>query len=76
MRLAFDFFSEDMKRALYEIILFLHINDARYEKLSYLATEVQGSGDKKREIHTNKVANLYVPGAPSGVVGIENLNSI
>ena len=76
LRLAFDFFSEDMKKALYEIILFLHINDARFEKHKYYATKIEGSGDKKKVVQETEYANLYTPGSPYGVVGIENLNAV
>ena len=76
LRLAFDFFSEDMKKALYEIILFLHINDARFEKHQYSATKIEGSGDKKKVVQETEYANLYTPGSPYGVVGIENLNAV
>ncbi len=76
MRLAFDFFSTDMKKALYEILFFLHVNDPRFEQHQYPAKEIQVVNGSKKEVDALKTINLYVEGAPAGVVGIDNLNGI
>ncbi len=76
MRLAFDLFSEDMKKALYEILFFLHVNDPKYANHHFPCKEIQEVNGVKKEVEIEGEINLFVEGAPTGVVGIEHLNAI
>lgn len=76
MELAFSIFSEDMKKALFEVIFFMHVNDSRYEEHTFTCTEVQKVHGVKKEVEVEEVASLFVPGAPAGVVGISELSPI
>lgn len=76
MNLAFDSFSEDMKKALYEVIYFLHVNDEKYEDHTFPATRIEKVHGVNKEVEYEEHCSLYVKGSPAGVVGIEQLSSI
>jgi len=74
LELAFSNFDLEMKKALYEILFFLHVNDPKYAALSYMTKEVQKVGGRLQEVEVPKTANLYLEDCPAGVVGIEELS--
>lgn len=76
MKLAFDTFSEDMKKALYEVIYFLHVNDPKYAAHTYEAIKKERVNGVLREVTYETTANLYVKDSPSGVVGIGSLSEL
>ncbi len=76
MELAFSNFSEDMKKALFETIFFLHVNDPKFEEHQFLCTKIEKVHGVKKEVEVEEIASLYVEGALSGVVGIGNLAPI
>ncbi|MBF0287306.1 MAG: hypothetical protein HQM14_05755 [SAR324 cluster bacterium] len=73
MKIAFSVFTEDMKKALYEVIYFLHVNDPQFEKLEYRATKVERVSGIIRETEYRATANLYAPDTLHGVAGIDKL---
>ena len=74
MNLAFSSFSEDMKKALFEVIYFLHVNDPKYEYHLFPAKRIEKLHGVKKEVPYEESTCLFVPEAPAGVVGIENLS--
>ncbi len=73
MKIAFSVFTEDMKKALYEVIYFLHVNDPQFEKLEYRATKVERVSGIVRESQYRTTANLFFPDTLHGVAGIDKL---
>jgi len=76
MELAFSLFSEDMKKALFEIIFFLHVNDPKYEKHKFLSTRIEKVYGVPKEVEYEETVSLYLENAPAGVVGISDLSPI
>jgi len=76
MELAFSLFSEDMKKALFEVIFFLHVNDKKYEEHTFISTRIEKVHDVPKEVEYEETAALFVENAPSGVVGIDDLSPI
>jgi len=76
MELAFSLFSEDMKKALFEVIFFLHVNDPKYEEHKFISTRIEKVHDVPKEVEYEETVSLYVENAPSGVVGISELSPI
>ncbi len=73
MKLAFESFTEDMKKALYEILFFMHVNDPKFSEVKFTGIEVEHVYGITREHEYEATANLYLEGAPHGVQGIEEL---
>ena len=73
MELAFSIFSEDMKKALFEVIFFLHINDPKYKEHKFMASRIERVHGVMKEVEYEAEISLYVEGSPSGVVGISDL---
>ncbi|MDT8448379.1 MAG: hypothetical protein RRB13_15910 [bacterium] len=67
LELALSSFDAPMKQALFDIIYLLHINDPSLSEVRYSTKEVIDYKEKEVE----KVADLYVPGAPAGVAGLD-----
>ncbi|MBT4637408.1 MAG: hypothetical protein HOC09_01175, partial [Deltaproteobacteria bacterium] len=76
MELAFSLFSEDMKKALFEVIYFLHVNDQKYEEHSFISTRIEKVHGVPKEVEYEETVSLYVKNAPAGVVGIGELSPI
>lgn len=76
MKLAFQNFTEDMKKALYEVIFFLHVNDPAFSEVKFTGIELEHVYGITREHAYEATANLYLEGAPHGVEGIENLPEV
>ncbi len=76
MELAFSIFSEDMRKALFEVIFFLHVNEPDFEEHTFLCTKIEKVHGVKKEVEVEETASLYVENAPSGVVGISELSPI
>lgn len=76
MELAFSLFAEDMKKALFEIIYFLHVNDEKYEEHKYITTRIEKVHGALKEVEFEATVPLYLENAPSGVVGISNLSPV
>jgi len=74
MELAFSNFSEDMKKALYEVLYFLHVNDPKFKEHSFESTEIQRVDGRLKEVEVTKTANLYLEDCPAGVVGMSELS--
>ena len=74
MELAFSNFSEDMKKALYEVLFFLHVNDPKFENHTYTTLEIQRVEGRLQEVEVTQTANLYLEGCPAGVMGMESLS--
>jgi hypothetical protein len=77
-RLVFSFstFTQDMKKALFEIIYFLHVNDPKFEEHEYKAVTIEEIDGVLKEKQTATKARLYIKDAPFGVMGIEDLSEI
>lgn len=73
LKLAFDNFTEDMKKALYETLYFLHVNDPKYTEVKFTGIEVEHIYGITKEHEYEAKACLYVEGAPHGIQGIEEL---
>ncbi len=76
MELAFSNFSEDMKKALFEVIFFLHVNDPKFEEHMFICTKIEKIHGAKKEVEVEEVTSLYVEGALAGVVGICDISPI
>ncbi|NQU64184.1 MAG: hypothetical protein HQ517_07880, partial [SAR324 cluster bacterium] len=76
MKLAFSLFSEDMKKALFEVIFFLHVNDKKYEEHSFIATRIEKVHGVPKEVDYEETLSLYVENVPAGVIGIGELSPI
>jgi len=76
MELAFSNFSEDMKKALFEIIFFLHVNDPKFEEHTFLCTKIEKIHGVKKEVEVEEITSLYVEGALAGVVGISDMSPV
>lgn len=74
MALAFSSFSVDMKKALFEVIYFLNVNDPKYEKHVFNAIKIEKAGKALREVPVSEEACLYLDKCPAGVAGIGNLS--
>ena len=73
LRIAFDAFSDDMKKALYEVLYFLHVNDPRFAEWQYRGYKVQHISGITQESSFQATANLYIPKTPHGVQSINTL---
>ena len=76
LRLAFTSFDEEMKKALYEVLFLIHVNDPKFSELHYTAVELERKGGVVRTSPRDTVADLYVEGAPCGVEGIAQMSEI
>ena len=74
LKLAFSSFDEEMKKALYEVLFLIHVNDPSFAELKFTATEIDGRAGVVKESTREAVTNLYLEGAPHGVEGIGNLS--
>ncbi|MBF0287940.1 MAG: hypothetical protein HQM14_08985 [SAR324 cluster bacterium] len=73
MKLAFESFTEDMKKALYEILFFMHVNDPKFAEVKFTGIEVEHIYGITRDHEYEATANLYLENAPHGVQGIDEL---
>ncbi len=73
MELAFDSFDLSMKRALYEIIYLLHINDPKLENWKYKTYQPSNPRNHNEQ---EKTACLYLRDAPFGVKAIDRISSV
>lgn len=76
LRLAFSSFDEDMKKALFEVLFLIHVNDPKFVELSYTANDVEHKGGVVSLVPRETVADLYVEDAPYGVEGIAALSPV
>ena len=76
LRLAFSSFDEDMKKALFEVLFLIHVNDPKFAEFSFTANDVEHRGGVVRLVPRETSADLYVEGAPYGVEGIANLSPV
>ncbi|HKI96839.1 MAG TPA: hypothetical protein VKB51_00060 [bacterium] len=74
LKLAFSSFDEEMKKALYEVLFLIHVNDPKFADLPYQAIELERKGGVVRYKPKEAVADLYVEGAPCGVEGLGRLS--
>ncbi|MCP4753720.1 MAG: hypothetical protein GY866_22780 [Proteobacteria bacterium] len=74
LKLAISTFTEDMKKALFEIVFFLHVNDPKFEQHEYEATIVEDEDGVLKEKRRKAKATLYIESAPAGVMGIDALS--
>ena len=66
LRLAFSSFDEDMKKALFEVLFLIHVNDPKFAEFSFTANDVEHRGGVVRLVPRETSADLYVEGAPYG----------
>jgi hypothetical protein len=76
LNLAFISFDEDMKKALYEVVFLLHVNDPRFAELTFTAVEVEHRGGVVKDRSYEAKADLYIENAPHGVEGLDRLSDI
>jgi hypothetical protein len=76
LKLAFSCFDAEMKKALYEVIFLLHVNDPALKEYHYSGVEMEKVGGVVREKPFDGVADLYVEGAPHGVQGVDKLSGV
>ena len=76
LNLAFASFDEDMKKALYEVLFLLHVNDPKFAEYKYNAMKLEHVGGTVREKPYEDTVTLYVEGAPHGVEGIDKLSPV
>ncbi|MDH4122197.1 MAG: hypothetical protein OEV94_10870 [Deltaproteobacteria bacterium] len=76
LELAFKAFDEEMKKALFEVLFLLHVNDPRMAQWKFTATRRVSENGILREKQVQETADLYVDGAPHGLEGIEALSPL
>ena len=76
LQLAFDNFDPDMSKALFELIYLLHVNAPQMANLRYTTLRRDPARPLRKEVEVQAEADLYVEGAPCGVVGIESLSAV
>ena len=76
LKLAFDGFNEEMRKALFELLFLLHVNDPSLSEVTYTATRKDNSHGVPRKITVEEKTSLYVEGAPAGIKGIGNLSPL
>ncbi len=76
LKLAFDNFDPEMSQALFELIYLLHVNTPELAKLRYTTKRKDPARPLRKEVEVQAEADLYVDGAPHGVVGIESVSSV
>ncbi len=76
LKLAFGSFDADMKKALYEVLFLLHVNDPRFKSYKFQGTALDHVGGALRERTFDAEADLYVEAAPCGVEGIDRLSAV
>ncbi|MCZ6842869.1 MAG: PilZ domain-containing protein [SAR324 cluster bacterium] len=76
LQLAFEYFDEDMRKALFEILFLLHVNDPKLAEWKYTARRYEDVDGVRKQVPRELTANLYLEGAPCGVRGIENLSPV
>ena len=74
--MAFASFSEDMKKAVFEVIFFLHVNDPKYEEHVFRCPRLERIHGVLKEVEVEETTTLYLKDSPAGVVGIEKLSPI
>ncbi|HKI99438.1 MAG TPA: hypothetical protein VKB51_13280 [bacterium] len=70
LELAFASFDRPMRLALYELLFLLHVNDPRLANWTYTKQEWTTVKGIRRQVPVEAVADLYLEGAPAGVLGI------
>lgn len=76
LELAFGSFDDPMRKALFEIIFLLHVNDPSLSAISYKATRLDKTSGVARYTESTATAELYMEGAPHGVKGIGTLSKV
>ena len=76
LKLAFTSFDADMKKALYEVLYLLHVNDPSLAQLKFTGITRERVRGTVRDTPFEAAANLYVEGAPHGVQGIDKLSPV
>lgn len=74
MELAFSSFSSDMKKALFEVIYFLNVNDPKYSRHVFNAVKIEKVHSALKEVPYTEEVCLYLENSPAGVAGIGNLS--
>jgi len=76
LELAFGAFDDAMRKALFEVLYLLHINDPGMAEYKFTGVKLQHKSGTVREIPYDAVASLYVEDAPYGVEGIGGLSPV
>jgi len=76
LNLAFTSFDVDMKKALYEVLFLLHVNDPAFAELKFRAVRLEHKAGVVKEHPYEATADLYVEGAPHGVEGLERVSEV
>ena len=75
LKLAFGSFDEDMRKAFFEIVYLLHVNNPTLSSVNYTAKRSELRNGVPKMVEVTEQADLYVAGAPSGVKGINMLST-
>ncbi|HUJ76956.1 MAG TPA: hypothetical protein VL359_18975, partial [bacterium] len=76
LKIAFASFDAEMKQALYEVLFLLHVNDPKLQNYRYSGVALERVGGALRERPFEGHADLYVPGAPHGVEGLDRVSPV
>jgi hypothetical protein len=76
LKLAFGSFDEDMKKALYDVLFLLHVNDPAMAEFKFTGIKRERQRGVVKDLPFEATANLYVEGAPHGVQGIDQLSPV
>ncbi|MCH8884455.1 MAG: hypothetical protein IIA41_13290 [SAR324 cluster bacterium] len=76
LKLAFTSFDEDMRKALFEVLFLLHVNDPSFAQLKFTGTKRERVRGIQKEVPFEATADLYVEGAPHGVQGIDQVSAV
>lgn len=70
---ALENFDKGMSEALFEVMYLLHVNEPFLSEISFITQQIHPETGAEIDVPTK--ANLYVEGAPSGILGLEFLSS-
>ncbi|MBF0237312.1 MAG: hypothetical protein HQM12_06375 [SAR324 cluster bacterium] len=76
LQIALESFTDDMRKALYEVLYFLHENKPEFTDVSFRGTKIQHISGIVRESVYQGHACLYFPDAPSGLKGFTHMPKI
>ena len=75
LKLAFASFDDDMRKALFEVLFLLHVNDPKLTNWKYTGFKFVQKNGIRRQKEYQATADLYIEGAPHGLPGIDRLAS-
>jgi hypothetical protein len=76
LELAFASFDREMRLAIYELLFLLHVNDRRLAHWTFPKKQWLTVKGVRRQMPQEASADLYLEGAPAGVLGMDMLPTV